>query len=354
MDTAEGVDAVGGMAGASTGGGGVAAAVSGSGHAGAMPHELPAACHEVLAVQCGVISRWQALHLGTSEAVIGGRLRLGAWQQLHAGVYATFTGEPSRLALLWAAVLRSGPGAALSHQSAAELFQLTGTPSSPVHVTVPAGRRVRGVAGVRVHRSQRIAVARHPSLLPPRTRVEETVVDLTQAARTFDEAFHWLSLACGRRHTTAERLRVAVAGRKKVRHRVALLQALAAIADGAHSNLEYRYVHDVERPHRLPTPLRQARINIGRGHRCLDNLYRDFGVAVELDGQAAHAIQDRWRDVHRDNAVAGLGIITLRYSWADVTERACDVAAEIAIVLQQRGWAGRPRPCGRRCRTALS
>ena len=179
-------------------------------------------------------------------------------------------------------------------------------------------------------------------------------MDLTQAAHTFDEAFHWLSLACGRRHTTAERLRVAVAGRKKVRHRVALLQALAAIAEGAHSNLEYRYVHDVERPHRLPTPLRQARINIGRGHRYLDNLYRDFGVAVELDGQAAHAIQDRWRDVHRDNAVAGLGIITLRYSWADVTERACDVAAEIAIVLRQRGWAGRPRPCGRRCRTALS
>lgn len=128
--------------------------------------------------------------------MIGGRLRLGAWQQLHPGVYATFTGEPPRPAMLWAAVLRAGSGAALSHQSAAELFQLTGTPSSLVHVTVPADRRVRGAAG--------------------------------------------------------------------------------------------------------------------------------------------------------------LGIITLRYNWADVIERACDVAAEIAIVLQQRGWAGRPRSCGRRCRTTLS
>jgi predicted transcriptional regulator of viral defense system len=317
-----------------------------------MPHELPVACHELLALQCGVISRWQALRSGMPEATIGGRLRLGAWQHLHPGVYATFTGEPPRLAMLWAAVLRSGPGATLSHQSAAELFQLISTPSSHIHVTVPPDRRVRGVAGVRVHRSNRIGIARHPSLLPPRTRVEETVVDLTQTARTFDEAFHWLSLACGRRSTTAERLRTAVADRKKVRHRVALLQALAAIADGAHSSLEYRYTHNVEHPHRLPTPRRQARINVGRGHRYLDNLYRDFGVAVELDGQAAHPIQDRWRDVHRDNAVAGLGIITLRYNWADVTERACDVAAEIAMVLQQRGWAGRPRPCGRRCRIA--
>jgi hypothetical protein len=251
--------------------------------------------------------------------------------------------------MLWAAVLRSGPGAALSHQSAAELSGLIGAPSPLVHVTVPAGRRVRGVAGIRVHRSSRIDVARHPSLLPPRTRIEETVVDLTQTARTFDDAFHWLSLACGRRRTTAERLRATVTDRKKVRYREALLEALTAIADGVHSNLEYRYVQRVERPHGLPVPCRQASITIGRGCRYLDNLYREFGVAVELDGQAAHAIEDRWRDVHRDNASAGLGIITLRYNWADVAERACGVADEIAIVLQQRGWGGRPHPCGRRC-----
>ena len=324
------------------------------GHSGHVPNELPAAYHELLAVQCGVIARWQALGAGVPEAVIGGRLRLGAWQQLQTGVYATYSGEPPRLAMLWAAVLRSGPGAALSHQSAAELSGLIDAPSSLVHVTVPVGRRVRGVAGVRVHRSNRIAVARHPSLLPPRTRIEETVVDLTQTARTFEDAFHWLSLACGRRNTTADRLRMAVADRKKVRHRDALLQALVAIADGAHSNLEYRYVQQVERPHGLPTPRRQARITIGQGHRYMDNLYQEFGVAVELDGRAAHPVEDRWRDLHRDNASAGLGIITLRYNWADITERACDVAAEIAIVLQRRGWDGRPHTCGRRCRITAS
>jgi predicted transcriptional regulator of viral defense system len=315
-----------------------------------MPRELPAACRELLAGQGGIISRRQALRAGVSENTIDGRLRSGAWQQLHHGVYATFTGEPPRRAWLWAAALRSGPGAALSHQTAAELFQLTDTPSPLIHVTIPAGRRVRGVAGIRVHRSSRIMIARHPSLLPPRTRVEETVVDLTQTARTFDEAFHWLCHACGSRCTTAERLGVAVGDRKHLRRRDALLQALAAIGDGVHSNLEYRHVRGVERPHGLPVPRRQARIAIGRGHRYLDNLYEEFGVAVELDGRAAHLAGDRWRDVHRDNASAGLGIITLRYNWADVTERACDVAAEIAAVLHQRGWPGRPHPCGRTCR----
>jgi very-short-patch-repair endonuclease len=315
-----------------------------------MPRDLPAACLELLASQCGVISRGQALGSGVPEAMIGGRLRLGAWQQLHPGVYATYTGEPPRLATLWAAVLRSGSGAVLSHHSAAELSGLISAPGPLVHVTVPAGRRVRGVAGVRVHRSNRIAIARHPSLLPPRTRIEETVVDLTQGARTFEDAFHWLSLACGRRLTTVERLRAAVADRKKVRHRDALLQALVAIADGTHSNLEHRYVQRVERPHGLPVPHRQAPITIRRGRRYLDNLYREFGMAVELDGRAAHTVEERWRDLHRDNASAGLGIITLRYNWADVTERPCDVAAEVATVLQQRGWDGRPHSCGARCR----
>jgi len=204
-----------------------------------------------------------------------------------------------------------------------------------------------------VHRSNRIAVARHPTLLPPRTRVEETVIDLTQASGTFGEAFHWLCQACGGRLTTASRLRAALSQRKKLRYRGEILAALVAIAEGVHSNLEHHYVRGVERAHRLPIACRQAMLILG-GRRCyLDNLYRDFGVAVELDGQAAHRIQDRWRDVHRDNSLISMGIITLRYNWADVTERACQVAAEIGTVLRERGWKGTPRPCRAGCGAPL-
>jgi len=295
------------------------------------------------------MSRWQALDHGLSDQTISRRLRTGSWQQLHSGVYATFTGEPSRTAVLWAAVLRSGPGAVLSHQSAAELYRLTDKSTTTIHVSVPAGRRVRGTAGVMVHRSGRIDAARHPTLLPPRTRVEETVLDLTQASRTFDEAFHWLCQACGGRLTTASRLQAALSQRKKASYRSEILAALVAIADGVHSNLEYRYVRRVERAHRLPAACRQAKLILG-GRRCyLDNLYRDFGVAVELDGQAAHLIQDRWRDVHRDNILTSMGIITLRYNWADVTGRTCQVAAEVATVLRNRGWTGILHPCGPGC-----
>jgi very-short-patch-repair endonuclease len=315
-----------------------------------MPPALPAHCRELLELQSGVISRRQARSLGVPEDLIDGRLRVGAWRQLQWGVYATFTGEPARAALLWAAVLRAGPDAALSHQSAAELDHLTSQPSPRIHVTVPRERRVRGATGVVIHRSDRVGAARHPVLLPPRTRIEETVVDLTQTARTFDDAFHWLCQACGGRFTTPERLSSTLSERSRVRYRDSLSAALTDIADGVRSNLELRYVRRVERPHRLPVAQRQAQIAIGGSHRYPDNLYQEFGLAVELDGRAAHPAQHRWRDIHRDNATAGLGITTLRYSWADITEHACEVAAQIATVLRQRGWQGTARPCGPGCR----
>jgi very-short-patch-repair endonuclease len=300
-------------------------------------------------MQCGVISRLQALDFGLSRDSIRGRLRAGSWRQLQRGVYATFTGQPSREATLWAALLRSGASAVLSHQTAAELDGLTERISPAIHVTVPTTQRIRGAPDLVIHRSSRIAIARHPALLPPRTRIEETVIDLTQTAAGSDEAFHWLSRACGSRLTTASRLQVALSQRKQVRHRNELITGLTAIADGVHSSLEYRYVRSVERPHELPMAHRQAKITMGRARWYLDNLYEDFGVAVELDGHAAHLVHDRWRDVHRDNALTRAGIITLRYSWTDITQRACEVAAEIGMVLRSRGWTGRPCPCGPRC-----
>ncbi len=251
--------------------------------------------------------------------------------------------------MLWAALLRSGARAILSHQTAAELDGLSDMTSPAVHVTVPTTQHIRGVTGLIIHRSSRIVVARHPALRPPRTRIEETVLDLTQTARSSEEAFHWLSRACGSRLTTASRLQMALSQRKQARYRNELVSGLAAIAEGVHSTLEYRYVRGVERPHDLPVAQRQAKITLGRTRRYLDNLYEEFGVAVELDGHVAHLVHDRWRDVHRDNALTGVGIITLRYNWTDITERACEVAVEISAVLRRRGWAANPRPCGPRC-----
>jgi hypothetical protein len=163
-----------------------------------------------------------------------------------------FSGEPGRPALLWAAVLRGGSGAALSYQTAAELHGLIRRPASLIHVTVPADRYLEHVRGLVIHYSNRAAVARHPVLLPPRTRVEETALDLAAAALSFDDALGWVSAACAGRLTTPARIQAAMAKRAKMPYRAGLDAALADVAAGANTVLEYRYLRDVERPHGLP------------------------------------------------------------------------------------------------------
>jgi very-short-patch-repair endonuclease len=70
---------------------------------------------------------------------------------------------------------------------------------------------------------------------------------------------------------------------------------------------------------------------------------------VETDGGVAHPVQERWRDIHRDNAAAADGIMTLRYSWSDIAQRPCHVAAQVARVLRRRGWRGTVHACGPAC-----
>lgn len=331
-----------------------------------MSGELSDGLSEVLGWQEGVLSRRQALDHGLSAAAIRVRLRNGRWQRLYPGVYATFSGEPTRMALIWAAVITAGPAAVISHQTAAELYQCGRRGITAVHVTVPAQRRVRQTAvpacrgpappwqsevpPLIIHRSDRVYQARHPVLLPARTRIEETIVDLTQVAGTFDEAFQWLCYGCAGRLCTVSMIRRALALRKKLRFRAELEIALGDIASGVHSLLERGYVRGVERPHGLPTAQRQVPVTLGRRRRYLDNLYRDYGVAVELDGAAAHPATQRWQDIHRDNSLeAALRVTTLRYSWSDVTDRRCWMAAEIGTVLAQRGWPGQLRRCTPGC-----
>jgi very-short-patch-repair endonuclease len=314
-----------------------------------MASELPERCRKLLTIQHGVIARWQSPATGLAPSVIESRLRTGRWQSLQRGVYATFSGPPQRIAVLWAAVLRAGPAAILSHESAAELYRLVHEPDQLIHVTIPMRRRARNASGVVVHRSHRIDEARHPGLTPPRTIVEETVLDMIQAMTSLDDAISLIARACADDLTTPFLLSWRMEMRAKVRWRTALAAALADVQEGAHSPLERRHLNRVVRAHGLPRAKRQARIVRGGRSQYRDEFYEDFGVCVELDGQAAHPPQARWRDIRRDNANAADGIITLRYGWADIIDHPCEVAAEIAAVLRSRGWTGHPRSCGPTC-----
>lgn len=303
--------------------------------------------------QCGVMSRQQAMRLGVAPTLIDSQLRWGRWVRLRQGVYATFTGTPGREAVLWSALLRAGPAAALSHQTAAELHGLTDRQSSLIHVTVPDTQRVAPISAVRLHHSRAFYGTMHPTAVPPRTRVEDTVLDLTQSAANFDDAFGWLCRAVGRHLTTADQLREALASRSRVRWRRDISVGLGDLSAGVLSPLERHYVTNVERAHALPAARRQALVVIGGHRRYVDNLYEDALLAVELDGLAAHPPEQRWADSHRDNELAAAGLATLHYNWHDVHDGSCRTAAEVARLLTLRGTVVRPRSCGPGCSAVL-
>lgn len=250
--------------------------------------------------------------------------------------------------MLWAAVLYAGPGAMLSHRTAAELTGLADSPRELVHVTVPADRRVSREPGIVIHLSTRARDIVHPARLPPQTRIEETVLDLVDGARKIDDAVGWVTRGLGRRLTTQARLRDALGERPRLRWRRELTELLSPDAAGLLSVLERRYDRGVARPHGLPAGARQVRARRGDRTEYRDVLYEQYATCVELDGQLAHPAEERWREIRRDNAVAADGGVTLRYGWLDLTVWSCQTAAEVDRVLRRRGFPG-GRPCSPAC-----
>jgi predicted transcriptional regulator of viral defense system len=152
---------------------------------------------ELLVLQARAIARRQSAETAIDPRAMRSRVSSRRWQRLPRGVYAAFSGEPARETVLWAALLRAGPGAVLSHQTAAERHGLIDKPSPRITITVPTSRHPAQVKipGVIIHRSDAILRTRHPTMLPPCTRVEDTVLDLIQLAQSFDDAYAWLRRA---------------------------------------------------------------------------------------------------------------------------------------------------------------
>lgn len=318
-----------------------------------------------LAVSQGrVLAGSQTRGLGLGKESVRNRVRYGKWQRLRRGVYATYTGEPGRESQLWAAILRAGQDATLSYYTAAERHGLLSKPSQSIHITVPAIRnpeRCGKIPGVVIHRSNSVWRTCHPTMTPPCTRVEDTVLDLISVSKTFDAKFDWVCRAVGNRVTTPERLLLSLEERKRFPGRREVEHMLGYAAEGISSWLELEWAVGVERCHGLPAARRQVRVSQDTGSKYLDNLYEDYGVCVELDGRAAHPEREQGRDNARDRwNLAREKIVTMRFRVPDLhdQQRKCAAAADLVSVLNDHrpasgGHAGPVgRPCGPECPVA--
>lgn len=269
-----------------------------------IPRHLPdrpdlAGLAGLLELQAGVLSRDQALEHGLTRSGIEARLRTGRRRRVHHRVYATLTGDLDFTARSWAALLYCGRPTLLSHETAAVLHGLRRPAADPIHVTVPASRKLAPQPGLVVHRSRRFAALAEPGVQPARTCAAETVLDLVDRAPRPDDAVTLVAQACQRNVTSAAELARVGIERPETRWSGAIRSVLADVAGGAHSVLELRYRRRVEQAHRLPSGSRQRLVRRGGGREWTDCCYEEFGVLVELDGRLGHEGTGAWRDMDR-------------------------------------------------------
>jgi hypothetical protein len=290
-----------------------------------------------------------ALAAGFSRNAVTYRSSRGDWQRVFPRVYATYSGPVHAEHRLEAALAYAGPGAALSHQTAAVRHGLRVAPAKTLHLTLPAGRRVAAQDGLTLHYSRDLPPSDVRSIRGLAcTSVERTVLDLVRNATSPGRAAGIIADAVGSRRTKSDRIRALVEHRAGVPYRAVLLEVLAKTQDGCHSALELR--HAGGRDHELPMGTRQVRQLLGGKAAYADNVVEEFQVFTELDGRLGHELEDdRFRDHNRDNANTVAGRSTLRVGWRSVLDEPCEIARQRAWTLRRRGWTGSAKQCGPGC-----
>ncbi len=201
------------------------------------------------------------------------------------GVYVTFTGPLPPASRIWAALLYAGPQAVASHQTAAWLAGLQPELPDVIDVCVPhSTRHPRSRRGIRVRQCRQLSMKRHPVLVPPQTRLDDTVLDLVDEATDAERVIDFVLRACQKRLTTPLRLREAAARRSRLRWRRLLAELVMDVRAGVHSALELRYVRDVERAHGLPRGQRNKAERDAVGIRRYRDVRYRWKLIVELDG----------------------------------------------------------------------
>lgn len=285
----------------------------------------------------GLATRRQLL-MHVPGLIVDGHIGRRHLVRVYPHVYRLRDSAADEMVVLRAALLHAGPEAALSHTTALAVWGHRPL-EQPVHLTVPQRMRRAGAAGLVVHRRKNFDPDSNQC-------VERRGLRITTLARTVIDSWPLLppaerrplALDLARRGlVTAEGLDQALAERPNVAGRRILRQTIDLIADGCQSELEAHGVLNVFRHRSLPPSVGQFRIPLPTGSIHLDRAWPEVKLAVELDGARYHTSpEDRQRDLARDAALAALGWIVLRFTFADVLRDAKGVRARVLEVYKIR------------------
>jgi very-short-patch-repair endonuclease len=288
---------------------------------------------ELAEKQHGVVSIRQLLGpLGYSQSAVQRAAAGGRLHRLHRGVYAVGYSCVSRTGMCLAAVLAGGPGALLSHASAAWLWEISKRSPAPFEVIGPQPRRPR--PPIRLHHARhltaedRYVIDNVPVTALPRTYLDfaamasrrnlERALDSGEQRGVFDLGPIEAVLARNVGHPGAGRLRGAL--------------GIYRPSNVIRSELERRFLERV-RGAGLPEP--STNITIG-GYE-LDVFWSRERFVVELDVYETHGTHAAFEnDRLRQEDLLLLGIAMTRVTGPRFDREPTQVIERVAWLLADR------------------
>jgi len=287
---------------------------------------------EVARAQHGVVSFRQLIDAGLSASGVDSRVRAGRLHRLHRGVFAVGHTRLTFQGRCFAALFALGPGAALSHVTAAALHALRPSASATIHVTVPTpGGRLRR-AGIVVRRS---------TTLRPGDVTEVDAIAVTSVARTLLDCA--AILAPGPLERCVERslaLRVfdlsavhsAIAANRHRPGATTLARIITTIHDDPHlsrSELESR-MRDICDAHGI----RRPEVNVHVEGLEVDFYWRAERLIVETDGHETHGTRTAFEhDRARDARLTTRGYRVVRFTHRQLVHDPDHVAGTLVSLI---------------------
>ena len=281
--------------------------------------------------QQGRVTSAQLVALGIPRSTISDWIRAGYLHPRRPRVHAVGSPARSRDSDLFEAILYAGPGAMLSHGTAAHHLGLIDRPPGAIHVSTPRARR--SLPGLVVHGRRTLARVEHQGL--PVTTIPDTLLDLAtqpDAPRLLRRALARLDFT---RRLNLEQLldehcRPGRAGSTALRAAIAAYDPRFA---HTYSPLEDDWILVCDA---TGTP-RPDQVNVViHGIRC-DAVYADAMTIVELDGLANHRSPAQLRrDRRNDFTLRAHGWLVLRYGADQIRADPQAVAAEVRTALTDR------------------
>jgi very-short-patch-repair endonuclease len=276
--------------------------------------------------QHGILSFDDLIAHGLIREGINRRVKTNSLIRLYQGVYRMPGAPETWQQALWAARKWAGADCVFSHRSGLLLLGMAGATDRVVEMTVT--RRIRSPSErLLLHYTRRdpfVDAIEIEGL--PVTSAGRTILDSAAVARRWqveaalddglrrklfsvDDMWRLLAKAGGRGRKGSALVRSLLEDRSDGRAR-------------SHSKLEIK-LDGVLRNSSVPRYFRQFEVMTRSGVPAdVDFAWPEAKLAVEVDGYRWHSGRQQWQsDLERQNALAEVGWLVLRFSWYDVVSR---------------------------------